>query len=228
MAGIDDLPALAGRPTSELIADQLRDSILDGGFRPGEQMIEAQLAARLQVSRGPVREALQRLIQEGLLVNHRNRGVFVLELTAADIAEIYGARKAVETAAADYVLASGKTKISKTAKALRSIIREMSAAVRAGDWLRLAELDVSFHSTLVAAADNSRLSRIYATLAAESRLCIVNLEDFYPRADVLVAEHERIVALLLGGDAAALRQEITCHMDKAVADLTASVNRQVS
>ena len=82
MAGIDGLFVLEDRPTPELIADQIRDGILQGDFRPGEQVVEAQLAARMQVSRGPVREALQRLIQEGLLVSYRNKGVFVLELTA--------------------------------------------------------------------------------------------------------------------------------------------------
>ena len=83
MAGIDGLFALEDRPHIRAgFADQIRDGILQGAFRPGEQVVEAQLAARMQVSRGPVREALQRLIQEGLLVSYRNKGVFVLELTA--------------------------------------------------------------------------------------------------------------------------------------------------
>jgi DNA-binding GntR family transcriptional regulator len=228
MAGIDELSALEGRPTSELIADQLRDRILEGAFRPGEQVIEAQLAARLRVSRGPVREALQRLSQEGLLVSHRNRGVFVLELTATDIAEIYVARKATETAAAETVLASGKAKIVATAQVLRQIVQEMSAAMNAGEWPRLAERDLAFHRALVEASGNSRLSRIYATLAAESRICMVNLEGSYRRVDVLVEEHQRIVELLAEERGEALLQEIAQHMDKAVADLSASMNRQMS
>jgi DNA-binding GntR family transcriptional regulator len=228
MAGIDDLPALEGRPTSELIADQLRDRILKGAFRPGEQVIEAQLAGRLRVSRGPVREALQRLSQEGLLVSYRNRGVFVLELTATDIAEIYIARKAIETAAAETVLASGKAKVIATTQALRHTVQEMSAAVSAGDWSRLAELDLAFHSALVGSSGNSRLSRIYATLAAESRICMVNLEGSYRRVDALVEEHECIVNLLAEERGEALRQEIAQHMNKAVVDLTASMNRQTS
>lgn len=228
MTGVDALSALEGRPTSELIADQLRDRILKGAFRPGEQVIEAQLAAKLRVSRGPVREALQRLSQEGLLVSHRNRGVFVLELTTTDVAEIYGARKAIETAAAETVLASGKADVVATVQALRRIVEEMPAAVSADDWSRLAELDLSFHSALVRASGNSRLTRIYATLTAESRICMVNLEGSYPRVEVLVAEHEQIVKLLADERGEALRQEIVQHMDKAVADLTGLMNRQAS
>jgi DNA-binding GntR family transcriptional regulator len=226
LAGIEELSALEGRPTSELIADQLRDRILQGAFRPGEKVIEAQLAARLQVSRGPVREALQRLIQEGLLVSYRNRGVFVLELTATDIAEIYAARKAVEAAAAESVLAAGQAKVTSIAQALRHVVHQMAAAVSTGDWSRLAELDLAFHGTLVEGSGNSRLSRIYATLTAESRICLAHLEGSYPRVDALVDEHERIVDLLTEERGDALREEIGRHMDKAVADLITSMNRR--
>jgi DNA-binding GntR family transcriptional regulator len=226
MAGIDGLFALEDRPTSELIADQIREGILQGAFRPGEQVVEAQLAARMQVSRGPVREALQRLIQEGLLVSYRNMGVFVLELTASDIAEIYAARKAIETAAADAVLKSGKAAISTTVTALRRVLGDMAGAVGTGDWSRLAELDLAFHSTLVGASGNSRLSRIYTTLAAESRICLAGLEDSYARIDALVKEHERIVDFLAEERGQALREEIERHMDKAVADLSIRVPHQ--
>lgn len=228
MTGIDGLSALEGRPTSELIADQLRDQILSGAFRLGEQVTEAQLAAELRVSRGPVREALQRLCQEGLMVSHRNRGVFVMDLTPSDVAEIYSARKAIETAAAETVLSSGKAKVATTVATLRAIVREMPAPVSSGDWAHLAELDLNFHSALVEASGNTRLSRVYATLAAESRICMVNLKVSYPRVTALVEEHERIVDLLAEERREALRQEIVRHMDAAVIDLTASMTRQIT
>lgn len=227
MANIEGLSPLDVRSRSELIADQLRERILSGAFRSGEQMIEGQIATELQVSRGPVREALQRLIQEGLLVSHRNRGVFVLRLTPADVAEIYGARRAIETAAAETVLTSGRATVAATVRALHAILRSMPPAVASGDWSRLAALDLAFHSALVAGAGNARLSRLYATLAAESRICMVNLEVSYPRLDALVAEHERIADLLAEGRGGPLRREITIHMEKAVIDLTASMNQLV-
>src|SRR5919112_4285185 len=104
MAAPEGLFALEGRPTAQLIADQLREQIVQGIFRPGEQINESVLAGQLHSSRGPVREALQRLAQEGLLVSHRNRGVFVLELTVDDIREIYAVREAVESTAAEALL----------------------------------------------------------------------------------------------------------------------------
>ena len=228
MAGIDELSALNGRATSELIADQLREHILRGAFPPGAQMIEAQLAARLEVSRGPVREALQRLSQEGLLVSRRNRGVFVPELTATDIAEVYWARKAVETAAAEAMLTFGTVPVEQTAQRLREIVDRMSSVVADTSWSRVAEVDMAFHSTFVDGSGNSRLSRINATLAAESRICMVNLKSAYRRPDSLVDEHQRIVDLLVAGDRDELCREIGRHMDKAVDDLTASMDQSIS
>lgn len=223
MAGEDGLAALEGRPTSVLIANQLRERIIDGSFRPGEQIREASLVERLQVSRGPVREALQRLSQEGLLVSHRNRGVFVLELTVDDVAEIYAAREAIELAAARAVLALGADIVGTVAKTLSNIIAKMVPLVAAKDWRRLAELDLSFHIAFVKAARNSRLSRIYSTLAAESRICIVNLEVSYPYPDALVEEHQQLIGLLGACDGPGLSEAIRKHMASAVLDLTTSM-----
>lgn len=223
MLSENGLTALEGRPTSVLIANQLRERIIDGSFRPGEQIREAALVEQLQVSRGPVREALQRLSQEGLLVSHRNRGVFVLELTVNDVSEIYAAREAIELAAAEAILAQGQVAIAAIARNLSKIVSRMVPLVEAGDWRRLAELDLNFHLALVKSAKNSRLSRIYSTLAAESRICIVNLQVSYPRADLLVDEHQHLVELLAANDGPQLREAIRMHMKSAVADLTASM-----
>jgi DNA-binding GntR family transcriptional regulator len=223
MAGDIGLSALEGRPTSVLIADQLRERIIDGSFRPGEQIREAVLVERLQVSRGPVREALQRLSQEGLLVSHRNRGVFVLDLSVTDIVEIYDAREAIEVAAARSILAQEPSAVASVVKPLNRIISRMAPLVDASDWRRLAELDLTFHMTFVKGAKNSRLSRIYSTLAAESRICMVNLEGSYPHADALVNEHQQLVELLAAGDGPRLRKAIRAHMRSAVEDLTKSM-----
>lgn len=228
MAGEDGLAALEGRPTSVLIADQLRERIIDGSFRPGEQIREAALVDKLRVSRGPVREALQRLSQEGLLVSHRNRGMFVLELGISDVEEIYAAREAIELGAAAAIRQQDRPTIEKTMKALTKIIAKMGPLVEQRDWLRLAELDLSFHIAFVRSAGNSRLSRIYDTLAAESRICIVNLEGSYPHAEALVEEHQRLIDRLSAGDWPELKKAIRAHMAAGVTDLTASLRARAA
>ncbi|WP_416417783.1 GntR family transcriptional regulator [Paenarthrobacter aromaticivorans] len=222
MAAPEGMFVLEGRPTAQLIADQLRELIVQGAFSPGQQVNESALASQLSTSRGPLREALQRLCQEGILVSKRNRGVFVLELSTQDVKEIYAVREAVELAAANTLLDSDPEQVADTCRELKGIIRNMAKQVAASDWQAIARLDMQFHTAFVSGTGNTRLIRIYETLAAESRMCILSLEVAYPRIDVLVQEHQQILELLEARDRSGLRQAIKRHMQKAVEDLTAS------
>ncbi|WP_187344496.1 GntR family transcriptional regulator [Aldersonia kunmingensis] len=214
------LTPLNARQTSVVIADRLRERILDGTYAPGEQLSEANLAEQLAISRGPVREALQRLAQEGLLVSHRNRGVFVVELTPGDVAEIYTAREAIELAAARMVLDGNPALRGSAVSRLARIVATMPALIEAGDWRALAKRDLEFHATLVEAAGNSRLVRIYSTLAAESRICMVHLERAYHRPEALAEEHQHLVDVLETGTWEVLADAIRTHLSTAVDDLT--------
>lgn len=219
MAAPNGMFVLEGRPTAQLIADQLRELIVQGAFSPGQQVNESALASQLNTSRGPLREALQRLCQEGILVSKRNRGVFVLELSTEDIKEIYAVREAVELAAAHILLDYGQEQVTDTCQELKGIIRDMAKQVAVSDWQAIARLDMQFHTAFVSGTGNTRLIRIYDTLAAESRMCILSLEVAYPRIDVLVQEHQNLLDLLEARDRSGLQQAIKGHMQKAVQDL---------
>ena len=223
MEAPEGLFALEGRPTAQLIADQLREQILQGFIRPGQQINESLLARQLNKSRGPLREALQRLCQEGILISRRNHGVFVLEVEAHDIKEIYEVREFVESAAASRLLDGSPKQMRAGCEALKEIVGEMAKQVTAPDWQTIARLDMQFHSALVAGMGNSRFIRLYKTLAAESRMCIPYLEACYPNVDVLVQEHQNILGLLEAGDRQGLLNEIKWHMQKAIQDLTATL-----
>src|SRR5690625_1178772 len=97
---IDGLEPVLQESTPSLIAGRVREAIGSGRISPGSQLHEATLAKQLGVSRGPLREGLQRLTQEGLLISYRNRGVFVTEMTPQNVRDMYLAREAVERAAA--------------------------------------------------------------------------------------------------------------------------------
>jgi DNA-binding GntR family transcriptional regulator len=224
MAMSDGLVQLEERPTAQLIADHLREQIIQGVFSPGQQINESVLAGQLSTSRGPVREALQRLTQEGLLVSMRNRGVFVKELTIEDIREMYAVREAIEKASAEILLAAEEGQIDRTRQSLKEIVAEMSKQ-ESSDWQEISRLDMEFHASFVAGTRNSRLMRIYDTLAAETRMCIHNLRVSYPRVDVLVQEHQEIVDKLGLRDLQGLQQVISHHMRKAVHDLSAAQDR---
>src|SRR5690348_7482468 len=86
--------------TASLIANRVRDAIAEGHIAPGAQLGEAELARELGVSRGPLREGLQRLTAEGLVVSIRNRGLFVIEITPERGADVYIARQPADPGAA--------------------------------------------------------------------------------------------------------------------------------
>lgn len=213
---IPTLTPIDRRPTSDVIADELRERVVDGTLAPGAQLGEVALAEQLEVSRGPVREALQRLVQEGLLVAERYRGVFVATLDAEDVADIYVARAAVERAAAAEVVRRGD---QQAVDELEVLVEKMEGVVAGArpSWARLADLDLSFHETLVAAAGSRRLVRMYETLVAETRMCLAALEPDYDDWADIVAEHQTLVAALREGDDRAVAAAVDEHLHQAVA-----------
>lgn len=215
MAAPEGPLALEGRPTAQVIADHLRDQIVQGSIRPGQQINESLLAEQLNTSRGPLREALQRLSQEGILISRRNYGVFVRAVETHDLREIYAVREAIESAAANRLLDCSPKQIKETCEELKEIVGEMAKQVAASDWQTMAGLDMQFHSALVAGVGNSRFIRIYKTLAAESRMSISDLEVSYPKMDVLVKEHQNILDLLKAGDRDSLLKAIRGHLQQA-------------
>lgn len=223
MSGVPRLTAIESRSTSVVVADQLRERIIDGSFRPAAQINEAQVAAQLNVSRGPVREALQRLVQEGLLISRPNRGVFVRELTATDVAEIYAAREIIECAAAGILVASPPKVRARAVATLDAIADRIPAALATGDMLQVARVDVEFHTQMVYSAGNSRLHRAYQTLATETLMCMANTDEAYPSAASIMEEHRRLAWLIDAGDAERVYEELHRHLSTADTFLSAAV-----
>lgn len=205
------LQPLRLQSTPELIADQIRVGILDGTFPPHHQLAEVELARQLHVSRGPVREAMQRLIQEGLLRSERNRGVFVVELDDDDARDVYVARAAVEKAAAVLVARRGAP---DDLAAVDSVLDRLRAAA-GSSWNEVVEIDLEFHATIVERAGSERLQRMFRTLAAETRLCLIRLEPFYPVRSSVVTEHVEIFDAIQSADEPLVKRLIDRHMQEA-------------
>jgi DNA-binding GntR family transcriptional regulator len=215
-ATFDSLDPIDRQTTPGMIAARIRRAIIDGSFPPGMQLTESQLAERLAVSRGPVREAMQRLIQEGLLRNERHRGVFVVLLDAEDVTDVYLARAAVERTAARLLAERAQPEVLAT---LEAAVDELEHAAETADWSSVADLDLRFHELLVGATGSKRLSRMFRTLLAETRICLRDLEAGYPVRSDLVAEHRAILDALREGDEALVLEVMDSHFETALADL---------
>lgn len=138
------------------VLEQLRVLIVTGRLAPGTHLVEAQLSTTFDVSRGPIRDALAQLENEGL-VEARRRGVFVRGLTAHDIDELYAVREAIETMALRHATQAGPAAWG----AAEAPLHAMEEAAASGDHLVFAHADMAFHASFYAIANQSRLQRIW-------------------------------------------------------------------
>jgi DNA-binding GntR family transcriptional regulator len=207
---------------ASMVTERLRDSIVNGTLEPGSQLSEVELADGYGVSRGPVREAVQRLVQEGLLRAEPHRGVFVPVLTDGDVADVYLARQALESAAVRYIIATSMA--GAAVEALDKYVTEMETAEAAGDWEAVGRFDLEFHTALVASTGSRRLQRMFTTVISETRLCLGALTGAEARHD-LVDEHRKICDWIRDGDTEQALAALGKHFDDAVITLTSTRSR---
>lgn len=202
--------------TASIIARQLREAIMTGALQPGTQLGEAELAARFEVSRGPLREAMQRLVSEGLLRSERHRGLFVIDLKPGDVYDIYASRAAIERAAGIRIMRGDRT---RAASRLTEVLAAMADAANDDDPRAVSEADLRFHEELVAASGSRRLVRMASTLLIETRMCLAALQRTdHSNADRL-AEHTAIVEAIEAGQEHQLLELLDAHMEDAITRL---------
>lgn len=209
---MDAAPVSNAATRSQEVYERLRGAIVRGELRPNERLVEAELAGRLQVSRTPVRECLQRLASEGLIANRR-RGWCVLEHTDADIHEIYEVRAALEGYAAR-LAAERATPLQVSAISESTRKEPRSYAGRpVGE---LVGLNEAFHDAVIAAAGNRRL----ATATRQTREYYFNfrLAAMYSDAEVIAAfaDHQRIARAIRVRDADAAEALARAHVAEAL------------
>lgn len=197
-----------------IVTDRLRDHVIHGRFPPGTVLGEVNLAARFGVSRGPIREALQRLVQEGLLRREPKRGISVPKLAPADLRDVYFAREAIESAAVGLAIARGGPSL---VTALRSLVARMQAAADKADWAAVAEIDMAFHRRIVEASGSPRLGRLYASVLDEA-LAFLNMNDRHRGRPGVTADHRELAELIAARDIeagiAAIRRHYTSSVDR--------------
>lgn len=182
--------------TPSLIARQLREAIATGQFAPGQQLSETSMAQSLGVSRSPLREAMQRLTQEGLLISRRNRGLFVIELDERAVRDTYLARAAVERAALEHLIDTGR---NAEAAVLVDLADQMERYRGDPSSAEVSLLDMDFHERLVELADSPHLRRMHRTLLTEVRMCLTTMQATYTSVEERVTEHRELARAIVAG-----------------------------
>lgn len=215
--------ARGGRQGSDNLSEatyrRLRSDIVHGALRPNERLVEAELAERLEVSRTPIRESLQRLAADGLVISRR-RGWVVYEHAPDEIREIYEIRSALEGYAAG--LAAERATDEQLA-GIVSVFRESKDIVRAPR-RQMVEVNDRFHDVIIEASGNRRL----AGEIRRNRLYYFNyrLATLYSDEEVSVSreQHDRLVRALLGRDPQKAEEITRAHIRHALEMILAKVH----
>lgn len=201
-------------PLRDVVFKTLRQAILRGELKPGERLMEIQLANKLGVSRTPIREAIRKLELEGLVLMIPRRGAEVAEITEKSLRDVLEVRKALEELSVE--LACDRV-TEEDLKELEKAAEEFQRITKNGDVTEIAEADVHFHDIIYRAADNQRLTQLLNNLGEQMyryRVEYLKNPEVYGQ---LMHEHEQIITHIRKHEKEeAVR--ITCeHIDNQVA-----------
>ncbi|APU15161.1 MULTISPECIES: GntR family transcriptional regulator [Actinoalloteichus] len=207
------------RGLADEVADRVRDAIFDGSYPPGTQLREANLSAELEVSRGPVREALMRLEAEGLVRSAWHRGATVTELSADDIAELDSLRGALENLAVGLVAREAS---QDDLAAVEAAARRME---RAEDEYEMAACDIAFHDAIYLASGHRRVHQAWEAIRCQVHLFLINRirANSVGYLEHLPGEHADLVAALRTGDAVTAVRLFAEHRQHAIDVLSKDV-----
>lgn len=198
------------------LADQayvvLRNRILRRELKPGERLSVPALAAELGLSRTPVREAVQRLVAEGMGVEKVNHGAVVTEIDPAELAVVYELRAVLEG------LAARRAAVRRDQQVLTGLQRMLEAhriAAESGREIDVVRADIAFHELILETADSAPLSRSLRPIHGIAHVAMLSGDLVAWPRDAMV-EHEAILAALIDGDADASEAAARRHIEQVV------------
>lgn len=188
----------------------IRDSILDGELPSGSMLGEASLAARIGVSRTPVRTALARLQDEGWVTIYPKRGALVQGLTVQTIEDLADTRLIFESIS---VQRSSSRARQALADRLDGAVAEQEAAIGAQDLRRFVESTIAFHRSFVECGGNDVLLELNDRLADRQRFLLFSHGDrLFERGEAIITEHRELVAALRTGDVTGFADTLRSHL----------------
>ena len=208
----DLLASVRETSLAKLVRDEILALILRGELAPGQRINEPDVAARLRVSRVPVREALRELESSGLVAARKHSGVFVRVLDNEEVADLYELRSVLDGHAGRRAAELPAAPRQALAKKLAASLREMKAHARRHDVLAYYASNLHFHWTIVEAAGNEQLAHTYRGIVQQLHLSrLKNLShDIGMQASLL--EHAQILTALSEGDAERCQSLLASHV----------------
>lgn len=200
------------KPLRDVVFESLREAILEGKLKPGQRLMEVQLAEQLGVSRTPVREAIRKLELEGLVVMLPRKGAYVANMSLKDIIDVLEIRASLEGLAAS--LAAERIN-PENIKKLEKIVEEFEERTIASDIDTLLKKDVEFHECIFKATNNKKLHHLINSLWEQVYRFRVTYISDYDSSISIVNEHKLILDAIKNGDNELAKKYATEHIEKA-------------
>ena len=201
-------------PLRDVVFNTLRQAILRGEFKPGERLMEIQLANKLGVSRTPIREAIRKLEVEGLVIMIPRKGAEVADITEKSLRDVLEVRKALEELAVqlacEKITQEELEELEKAGENFKKVLN------RSKDITEVAEADVRFHDVIYMATDNQKLILLLNNLREQMyryRVEYLKREEAHPQ---LIAEHAEIIEYISKGEKKAATDVMCKHIDNQV------------
>ena len=209
---MSSLQSVDARTLRQSVTEAIRRAILQGDLLPGVQINQVQIAEQLGVSRGPVREALGQLEEEGLIRNVPYKGTFVTEITEEYIRELYDVRGLIETFA---VRLAAEAATADDRREIEQVMQAMERALNAEAVTQFAELDVQFHFLLIRSAHHSLLLQSWRSIEMGVRRCSMLRHRIYSNTADVIARHREILAAMDAGDVETAAAQLGIHISNA-------------
>jgi len=200
-------PALADNKQTQAY-QQIKEAIMSNQFPPGSPMVERRLSEMYNVSRSPIRNALQQLIHDGLLTFSPGKGVIVPEYNTEDILEIFDIMEMLQTHAVKYCI---RTLDETATETLNVLLRHMRSCIDSGDILSNTRWDQQFHRFIVSRAANKRLETMFEQMNNQQIRCIVTILDDPVHAENSYKQHAAIRDAIVNRDEDAAIAAIRNH-----------------
>ncbi|CDQ41244.1 MULTISPECIES: GntR family transcriptional regulator [Virgibacillus] len=189
----------------------LKEEILEGEYKPSERIVEAKAASKLGISRGPVREAIRMLIQDGLLTYNEGY-VRVYTPTVQDVVDIFQCRESLEALAISLAIYH-ITEVEK--EQLTNNLQATYQAYEQQKTIELGKLDQEFHDIIIHASKNKQLKELLEVIRTKIHYMRISMVkgEFYPS---FVSEHERLAELLFKRNEAEANELMKQHIKKGL------------
>lgn len=205
------LPFARSPSLAEQAAEAIVGGIAAGIFKPGERLVETNLAATLQMSRVPLREALKILEAQGIVASTPHRGTFIPAFDDNRVDQICEARIALEKIALRDAV-NNRKELPALVKRLDGVIATMEQAASRLNWMDVSKADLSFHRAICEASENAIVRTLWESLARH--VLIVFGQEIRDERDAVIMgpHHRRLRDLIATGDLDALTAEIPGHI----------------